>query len=568
MRATSIDRFIGTGALKSLLVIASPIASGGLLAVAFPPFDLHTLAWIALAPLGFAACSRCCTPESYLGAYLGGLVFHLLGLDWLRTSYGGVGLSGARALTWLLTSLAGGIFWVVALVIIRRLWLHQRWPMAFALCIGWIVAEFLRRHALALIDATGFPWLLLGQTQSTFAQILQSADIGGIWLVGALVAACNGTLVDLNRTVVDRERWPLLGFVATMCLLCAACCYGLWRSSYASFDTGPSIALMPPGSEPRQIYRPPGFPEGSHALASSTGKVDVDLRVWHEGVLENAIVDRAVSLPAQFLPATSAAAYFPQGDVELERQTVEMLCDHAQSFGCALLVGCQRLELTSDGFRRFNSAAFVDPQHGYLGCYDKVFLVPWAEFNPAPRTPLGRLTPMRGSHYCHGTGPVVFSLATSKRPDTYALGVLICYDVCFPQAMVRRRESQRAPQLPEFYVCPAAEMADATGCLQSHLLALTRFRAVESRRAIVRNVLNGYSGLVDSNGQFTRAGDSLILSKAHTIVDIPIDRRSSFYSQFGDWLPCGMLAVLLALELRSGARGLRWRAARVFNHSC
>src|SRR5262249_30693287 len=102
-----------------------------------------------------------------------------------------------------------------------------------------------------------------------------------------------------------------------------------------------------------------------------------------------------------------------------------------------------------------------------------------------------------------------------------------------------------------------------------------RFRAIESRRAVARSVNMGVSGIIDGNGRVLcpeRRKSSLVSDDAPIwevvwdkelpraewgrfkkvpavmIGAVPIDRRSSVYAHWGDWLPQGCW-ILLGLSL-------------------
>ncbi len=103
-------------------------------------------------------------------------------------------------------------------------------------------------------------------------------------------------------------------------------------------------------------------------------------------------------------------------------------------------------------------------------------------------------------------------------------------------------------------------------------LAISRFRAVETRRALARAVNMGISAIIDSNGRVLQPterpafGDGKIwavpesqrntnglpeekwrdFTKVHGILAarIPIDDRVSLYALTGDWLPVGCWLIL------------------------
>jgi apolipoprotein N-acyltransferase len=95
---------------------------------------------------------------------------------------------------------------------------------------------------------------------------------------------------------------------------------------------------------------------------------------------------------------------------------------------------------------------------------------------------------------------------------------------------------------------------DGTEEHEQHL-AICRFRAVEARRAIVRAVNMGVSGVIDPDGRVVALPDPdwRKSKKVDAIVTaaVPLDARGSTYAAWGDWVPAGCWLVALAAP-RSG----------------
>ena len=171
--------------LASIRLLVFPILSGFALAFSYPPQGFRFLAWVALVPLGLALRDRRNWPELYVGLYLGGLAFHLIHLDWIRSGTGATWLSGPRATQWLAQGTLLALAWPLALGA-GRLFIHRsRLPTTLALPLVWTAFEYARRYYWAIFDATGYPYGQLALTQAHHAWLIQIADItGAAWRDG------------------------------------------------------------------------------------------------------------------------------------------------------------------------------------------------------------------------------------------------------------------------------------------------------------------------------------------------------------------------------------------------
>src|SRR5258707_6239091 len=85
--------------------LVSGVASGALLWFAFPPADWGWLAWVALAPLFGLIVSPRSRGALYGGAWLGGFLFWLLSIQWVRLT------DESAWLAWVAMALTLSLWW-------------------------------------------------------------------------------------------------------------------------------------------------------------------------------------------------------------------------------------------------------------------------------------------------------------------------------------------------------------------------------------------------------------------------------------------------------------------------
>ena len=455
------------------------MSSSLLLTLAITAPGFHPLAWLTLLPFAFALRKRPASFELYLGAFCGGLFLHLAAFDWIRTSYGGQGMSGPKAMSWLWHGLLWSPVWPVTLWYGRHC--CQKLPMTIALPAVWVASEFLRYQLGWLVFWTPFPWVQLGATQAALPALIQVADLAGVWAISFLVAMASGAVHDLMH-----GKW--LGAALCVALILADWCYGAWRLAQIISSPGPVVCLMPESPLPNgAINAPPA-----------------DLLVWSESVVPG----------------------------DLDESRIQQLVECARSTRTCVAVGCHRVL----NLQTFNSIAFADPR-SFQGCYDKQYLVPYSEFSPWGIDWIGG--PSQG--LTPGNATPIFNCGN------YRIGLTVCYDIGFAR-LFRSFMAQR----PDFFLACSKEAADPSGQLARQLADLTKFRAIETRRAIVRNVDGGFSGITDSAGRLIAWPENPEFQTPVVLGRVPIDHRTSLYSCLGDWLAwlCGLSVAIVLLGKR------------------
>lgn len=537
----------------SFLAALGPVVGGALLGIAFWKPQFGPIAWVALIPFGVVMCTRRYRIEAYFGTFVGGVVFHSLALEFLRTD--SMGLLGT---TWVVQSYALSPFLLLSLFLGRALVLQARWPVTIALPASWVAMEIIRRHGIGAMLAFGFPFLQLGTTQVECLPLIQVADLVGIAGISWLVAAVNGALADLVTAWGRRRPLRSLAFslpVATVPLF-AAFLYGDWRLATTPGQPGPRVVVLPgsflerPAEEAvAHIVARTGIRGGDDSpQGEASYRQDLDLIVLPEH--------------GYHFPYIIKLAADPDGSPASSETTaeVERLWRLSRTLRAPVAFGACRNAVENGNYQAFNSMLYFTEKRGYSGSYDKIQIVPVYEFQP----PLGRILAfftgrpilhprtLGNRSYDRGSRYPLFRLDRPRRRETYVFAASICSDGYFPGIFRPYFEPRPDQPRPDFLVNIANEMMT----LGTRRAALTdlRFRAIEFRRSVVRSCWDGYSALIDSCSRVVAVEEGPESDKVPLIVDVPLDTRSTLYAAIGDVpsvsLTAGVVVIVLYTMIR------------------
>jgi apolipoprotein N-acyltransferase len=555
---------------RRVLLLAS--ASGALLWLCYFPAACGWLGWVALVPL--LALVRCpARPRAlYAAAFAGGLLFFGPALQWMRVA------DPRMYFTWAGLTIYCALYLPLGLFLVRRLDRRTAWPLTVTVPVVWAALEYLRAGF-----GTGFAWYFLGHTQHDLLPVIQVADLAGAYCVTLLVAAVNAYAFELLWAwrpfrvwcggADAPPRWGPAGLAwqgaGVAAALGAALGYGSWRLGQADFAAGPRLALVQ-GNLPQQI-RNSGTAEA--VAAHYIGLCDLAATYGPE-----LLVFPETSYPQDWeeeAPGTPTAA------------SAAMASAMAARWKTNVLVGLNGQAPGRDGKpHRYNSAVLIEREGRPAGRYDKVHRVPFGEYVPL-RDWLPFMNALAPYDFDYSVAPgeeyTRFPLAgrPGARPVTF--GVAICYEDTDPDTVRPYAGADGRP--PADFVLNLSNDGwfDGTSEHEEHL-AVCRFRAVECRRSVARAVNMGVSAVIDPNGRVLaprllgeaapRPGGEAGAEPARVwsvgpeeqagrglpparwaefkkvpgvlLASVPLDGRASLYARWGDWLPWGCWAVLLA----------------------
>jgi apolipoprotein N-acyltransferase len=514
---------IGTSILLAIL-------SAVLLILAFPKADLEILAWVGLVPL-LVAIKEKALPAAYLLGFVTGLLFFGGFFYWVWV------ISAFNLLDFILLELYFAHYLALFGCLLTLITRRTQLPIALTAPVLWVSLEYLRAHFFFL----ALPMALLGHSQYRQLPLIQIASVTGVYGLSFLVVMVNATLSELLRFLLDRQAWRSLMKG------------GLWAW------TGPFglllMAILSLGGS--VLY---GFGMLSREQAEDRLKVGVvqrnipPERNW-DVRLRTEILHRYLELSRQAAGDSPVLIVWPETAISAPLRTTPDLLSSVTHFARAthsyLLVGsAESRKFSSPAAPRqeqFNSAFLISPRGGLEGVYHKIRLVPFGEYVPLKRIFTWPSWLMAGGNdLTPGKDYVIFHLPTAQ------FGVLLCWEALFPNLF--RAFAQRGPQ---FMVNITNEAWFGKTAASYHLAAISLFRAVEHRIALVRSANGGRSLFIDPYGRITGQVQDQdqrdLFAEGALTRAIVLSSQRTFYTRYGDlfaYLCIGMTGLVMAHALR------------------
>ncbi len=572
--------------------IAAGMLSGLLLWLCFFPVNWGFLAWFAMVPL--LTLIRATGPRWVIcmAAFLGGFAFYWPALSWMRVA------DPTMAIAWQFLAIYCALYTVIGIFLARLLDQKTRLPLIVTVPAVFAGLEYLRSWLL-----TGFAWYFLGHSQHNFLPVIQIADLTGVYGVSFLLLAVNALLFTLLyqlksfRTFfrLDDSRVAssvVVQISVVVVMLCACLIYGLYRCGQTDFGLGPRLAILQGNLDQR--LRNTAYNENSDDNEADAKEVKPRLsptqitKLHYFGLCDIALNRIAMRPDLLIWPETSYPAHYytvsNDTPVELIGRGARIATDSRQGFSAVgkagktnHLVGVNHEHLDSNGeWIRFNTALMLEPSGEVNQSYKKIHRLPFGEYVPMRETfPIMKKLVPYDFPYSIKSGEEQTRFKLGK----YRFGVLICYEDTDP-ALSRNygRKTSDGPPVDFLINMSNDGWFDGTAEHEQHL-AISRFRAIECRRAIARSVNMGISGIIDSNGRVYRPrphkkydwkrlghhvegkthpeddqmhwvvhyderfiphdlDDWSKLKKVSGVIEsiVPIDNRTSLYVTLGDWL--------------------------------
>ena len=499
-------------------IFLAAVSSAILLAAPFLEAIFFPAAWVAFVPFFWAVGQAKNLRAAIFYGWLTGFLAHLLGFHWLIYTINVFGdlPYPIAAMVFLLYAALQGLQLAIFAFLIRGIgfgpW--QIFPALF-----WVSLEYLFPRL--------FPWYL-ASSQSAFSLFIQTADVTGLYGASFLLMWFNTIVSVALFKPVGRSKAGWAPAAVCIALIVGSLIYGWARLNQvtARMSAAPKLAV---GAVQADIdidmkWDPKQMKGNLDAHIKLTQAIDgVQLILWPESSVEDWLPEDLSMLPEPFVESLQLkGAYFIFG---------------ARSY---------RGSLKGPNLTAFNTAFLTDSKGIVLGRYHKQVLLAFGEYIPFGGL-LGLLPGMPFVEgFTAGTGPRTLDLAGGEK-----IAPLICYEDLIPElsrAFVREKKANVLVNLTNdaWYGKTVAPWQHAR---------LAQWRAIETRRSLLRVTNTGVTSLINARGEM---GEALpIFEPAVLKTQVEILDGETLYVRFGDWFAWAASVIAIAIVLFQSLRRSR-----------
>ena len=510
------------------------LLAGVALGLSWQPYGLWPLMLLGIAVFTLAV--RGVRPLVACGlGYLFGLAMLALAISWVHV----LGTWVAVVLI-IFMSLFFGLLGSATTLVGRLRW----WPIATACC--WVLIEY----AYSRIPFGGFGWTRIAYAvvDTPLAGFLPIIGVAGVSFVVALAGQLIAWAVlalwgPRFGAAVPRGRWTR----PTRVIIAAAAIVGigLLGSALRLYQVEPAATSA--GSVRVGIVQGNIPGRGIEAMGRARS-------VTNNHLSETIHLMTKVRLGQEPQPDF---LLWPENSTDIDptvdpitRQTVQAA---AQVADRPILVGAVMQGPGPN--ERQTAALWWDPDRGVLARYDKQNLVPFGEWIPfrAQLLPLIPLLQQVGAQSVAGTRPGVLDVTAAGRP--IKIGDVICFELAYDRTIYRSITGGAQVLM----VQSNNATYGGTGQIEQQF-AITRARAMETRREIAVATTNSVSGFI------TRDGAVAIRTQEFTaqsmVVQMPLRNALTPAIRVAPWLERGLALVAVLACLAAILGGFPARSAR------
>lgn len=509
------------------------LLSGLLFGLAFPPFPIPYLIFVALIPFFYLISKRESLAEINSITYLTTFVFTLITLywvgSWTKEADPFLMISGI-----LLMFVNPAVYLIPSTLFYFSRKLFSKRTAVYLFPLFWVSFEY----AYSLTDLR-FPWLTLANSLPKFNLFIQAADVIGAYGISLLILYINLFLYLTIQDFYENKKLHKKYTMAVLLLFIIPLLYGVIRIKLFKMpEENIKVGLVQPNLNPWDKWEAGNLDE----------QLDLYLELSRTAVKKNA---KIIIWPESALPV-----YLLVGNYFTQVNRIQQFADSNDVF---IMTGMPDANFFFDKdeappdakvsknigmyYVSYNSILLFSPQSFQVQKYGKMKLVPFGE-----KVPFVESLPFLGdlikwqvgiSSWNVGREQVVFDFVEGVQ---LKVGGVICIESIYPDfvaGFVQKGANIIA------VVTNDSWYGYSSGPFQHKEIAA--LRAIENRRFVVRAANGGISAIIDPLGRTVQ--QTKLFERDVLIGDAGINNSLTIYSRFPLVIPltCSLVSIVVIL---------------------
>ncbi|QTL98133.1 apolipoprotein N-acyltransferase [Iocasia frigidifontis] len=479
-----------------ILEVVLIILAGILITIPVRFSALFFLAWFGLIPFIYAISGDKPSQGFKKGVFLG-IIIVLMTSYWLYYPlryYSGLSLMFCLIILlsfYLLLAVFYGLWAWFYLYIKRNRSINPLW-----LALTWTAFEYIRFRVFR-----PFPFAFIAYTQASFKQLLQFADLGGVFLISFIVILINAFFY---KFFIERKKGNALFIIIIFIIIFSY--GGIKLSNYKNQDYNYiNLGIVQTNLDPVEKWKTANIESNINYLVEESRKInDINLIIW---------------------PESSLTFDFIRNEYYRERFVGSL-----KGISFPLLTGS--LSIIDDDFKKYNSVFLLAADGKIMGRYNKIKLLPFGEYIPFKKL-VEKITGYTNSPNYPGGDINILNL------PSFSWRTVICSEILYPDFVMKGIKEA------DLIINQSNEAWFQSSNLSRQMWTTAVFRAVENRRAVVRSGNKSFGGVISPAGiniKKVYSGDMSTVKAA-----VPLNRETTFYQLYGDFI--GYISTLILLIL-------------------
>lgn len=497
------NQLVAPARLQRALPWLAASLSALLFHLSIPPLNWGAFALLAFVPLLWAASSSSALTAGLLGGWTGFLI-QLIGHRWLPETL--THFAGLSMLTGALIAILISLYQAAALAFTVALarWLTLRYQLPALLTAPLLIVIF--EAVLPMLFPTS-----LAISVWTLAPLTQIAELGGTPAVAGLVILLNGIALAVLQSGGRKGLLAACSIALAVLALSMARITAVERAASAAVPL--QVALIQPNVG--VLSQSERSAQGEDLLATlrqqteAAGLAGAELVVWPESAFPYRFNRNQRYEYAAGHPWNLRGSY-----------TGRLL------FGSLTGVVADARGTGTDA--TYNSAVLIRKNGEVAGFYDKRDLLMFGEYIPfahrypdwAQRTKAA----IPGFVDVSAGGPRGVLRDNLANEEELRIAPMICFEEVLPGASKRAGAAK-----PNLFVSLSSHAWFGDSVLPEYALALASFRAIETRRYLLRATTTGVSSVTDATGQTLARSQAITGAQAQSLLyDVRLLEIASF----------------------------------------